>query len=105
MSKRAASKKIPNRLPAAPARMPPRRNVSTTTRLMSTPIMAAVSGSWAAARMPRPSRDLATNRSSATIRITAATTTSTLSVRMSAPPMDASCRFSRIRGKPRISRP
>ena len=72
---------------------------------MSTPIMAAVSGSWAVARMPRPRRDLATKRSSATISTTAATTTSTLSVRMLAPPNETSSRFSSTRGNPRISRP
>ena len=46
---------------------PPRGRSAWMTRSMLTPISAAVSGSWATARMPRPSRDRRTNWSSATI--------------------------------------
>ena len=43
------------------------RKVTWTTRVELTPISAADSGSWATARMPRPSRERRTNWSRATI--------------------------------------
>ena len=79
MSYRAASKKTPYRVPAAPANRPPSRKVITTTLSMLMPISAAVSGSWAVARMPLPSRELARNRSRPKVSRMAATMTSTLS--------------------------
>ena len=97
MLNRAVSKKIANRKPPAPARMPPRRNVSATTRSMLTPMSCAVSGSWAVARMPRPSRLRRTNWSRATIRTMAATKTSTLSVRTWASPIVNTVLFSSTR--------
>ncbi len=76
-----------------------------TTRSMFTPMSAAVSGSWAVARMPRPKRDVATKRSRATIRTMAATMTRTLSVRMLASHTSASWVLFKTLGKPRGLRP
>ena len=41
---------------ATPAMAPPSTKTSMMTRSLLTPISAAVSGSWATARTPRPSR-------------------------------------------------
>ena len=81
MLNRAVSRNTTNSAPPAPASSPPSTKVNITTRSMFTPMSWAVSGSCAVARMPRPSRLRLTNWSSPIISATAATKTSTLSVR------------------------
>ena len=76
-----------------------------TTRSMFTPMSAAVSASCATARMPRPSRDFATKRSSPIMSTMAATKISTLSTRITASKGSAITFFSNTRGNPSWLRP
>ena len=99
------SKKKMKRRPAAPAMIPPSRNVSITTRSMLTPMSVAVSESCETARTPRPRRVRFTNWSSATIMTSAATITNTWSVRMSAPKKVNSTSRLASRGNASRSRP
>ena len=75
------------------------------TRSMSTPISAAVSASWAVARMPRPRRERATKRSRAAMRSRAPRMTRSLSLRTSAPATDARWVLFSTRGNPSRFRP
>ena len=90
---------------ATPAMRPPSRKVANTTRSMLTPMSTAVSGSWAVARMPRPSRVPLTKRSRMIITTTAATITRSLSLRTSPAPILNSVVFFMTRGKGIRSRP
>ena len=71
MSNLAMPKRSVCRTAATPAIAPPMTKTSMMIRSLLTPISAAVSGSWATARTPRPSRVRFTNLSSAIIMISA----------------------------------
>src|SRR5205807_4061701 len=91
--------------PVGRSRRTPSRKVSRTTLSMLTPISTAVSGSWAVARMPRPSRVRATKRSSTTMSTRAATTTRSLSLRTLPSPIRNRELLAMTRGNAMRSRP